>query len=86
MLASHTSNSSMRVQRGSAQSISSSQNPPRASAKTSELERPIDRYLAQDRDYKSYVSASYDPYQEVAKRKRERHLREIIDGVKELGV
>jgi hypothetical protein len=83
MPASHTSNSSMRVERGSAQSSSSSQNPPRASAKSSELERPIDRYLAQDRDYKSLVSASYDPYQEVAKRKRERQLREIIDGMKE---
>jgi hypothetical protein len=75
----------MRAQQGSAQSGSSSQTSPRASATTSELERPIDRFLGQDRDYKSYVSASYDPHQEVARRKRERQLRDMIEVVKELG-
>jgi hypothetical protein len=31
------------------------------------------------------VSASYDPHQEAARRKRERRLRDVIDGVKGLG-
>ncbi len=51
----------------------------------SELERPIDRYLDQDRDYKSYVSASYDPHQEAARLKHEIQLKNVVDGVKGLG-
>ena len=85
MPASHKSQSSMRVQRGLTQSGSSAQNPPRASAKTSEVERLIDRYLGQDRDYKSHVSANYDPHQEAARKKHENQLRDVIDAVERLG-
>lgn len=84
MAPSYKSISSMKVQRSSAQCSSSASIPPRASTKTSELERPIDRYLDQDRDYKSYVSASYDPYQEAARLKHEIQLRGVVDGVKGL--
>jgi len=75
----------MRAQQGSVQNNSSSYTPPRASAKTFELERPIDRYLDQGRDYKSYVSASYDPHQEASRLKHQIQLRDVIDGVKGLG-
>ena len=85
MPASRKSKSSMRVQQGSAQGSSSSHISPRAAANISELESPIDRYLGQDRDYRSYVSASYDPHQNAAKINHDIQLRDVINRVKGLG-
>jgi hypothetical protein len=85
MAASRKSKSSMRVQQGSAQGSSSSHISPRAAANIFELESPIDRYLGQDRDYRSYVSASYDPHQNAAKINHDIQLMDVINRVKGLG-
>ncbi len=82
MPSSHGATSSMRVDRGSAKSSFSSYTLPHASLKAIEFEKPLDRYLDQDRDYKSSVVPSYDPYQEKAQQRHKEQLKGIIDGAK----
>jgi hypothetical protein len=76
---SHKTTSSKKVQRGSAKSTSSSHPSSHTSSKSSERERLIDRYVEEERDYKSYAVADYDPHQESARLRHEKQLRDMVE-------
>jgi hypothetical protein len=71
--------SSRKAHRGSAKNTSSSQPSRHASSKSSERERLIDRYVEEDRDYKSYAVADYDPHQVTSKLRHEKLLRDVVE-------
>jgi hypothetical protein len=79
MPSSNKTTSSKKVHRGSAKNTSLSQPSHYPSSKSSERERPIDRYLQEDRDYKSYAVADYDPHQGASKLRHEKLLRDVVE-------
>lgn len=70
--------SSKKVHRGSVKSASSHRSF-HPSPKSYASERPIDRYLDAERDYKSYAVVEYDPYQDAAKAAHEKQLRDVLE-------
>lgn len=79
MPSSNKTASSKKARRGSAKSTSSSHASSHTSSKSSEHETPIDRYIKEERDYKSHAVADYDPYQEAARLRHEKQLRDVVE-------
>jgi hypothetical protein len=96
---SNSASSSKRAHNGSSASVSrtsssqlksktSSSKPKSKSshsyAKKEEKEERLNRYVHDERDFRSYAVKEYDALQEDARRKHKKEIREVLRGVKEL--
>lgn len=95
---SNSASSSKRAHNGSSASVSrtssqlksktsSSKSKSKSShsyAKKEEKEERLNRYVHDERDFRSYAVKEYDALQEDARRKHKKEIREVLRGVKEL--
>ncbi|RDW60572.1 hypothetical protein BP6252_11955 [Coleophoma cylindrospora] len=79
MAASKATSSSRKAHHGSQNSsTTSSHNYSYPSSAAIPRAKPIDRYVAEERDYKSYTVQQYDAFQEEARRRHEQQLLEVF--------
>ncbi|KAF8863121.1 hypothetical protein BDZ45DRAFT_670716 [Acephala macrosclerotiorum] len=78
--------SSTKAHHGSAKSAkASSRSKPHSkkhadkSSKSSATGEQVDRFIKDDRDYKSHAVMEYDPCQDEAKRQHEEQLKGVVD-------
>lgn len=79
MPSSKRTTSSVVAQMGSTNSATSSRNSYHPPPKTSKNLQPIEWYVAEARDHRSYSVADYDRHQEAARLKRQKQLSEVVE-------
>lgn len=73
--------SSTKAHNGSANGSSTHEAsyPPSTSNGTHISSKQVDRYVADERDHRSYAVEEYDPHQEAAKKRKRESLKEVVD-------
>jgi hypothetical protein len=42
-------------------------------------QEPVDKYVKDERDHRSYAVTEYDPYQQEARKEREDRIRDVVE-------
>ncbi|CZR55739.1 uncharacterized protein PAC_05627 [Phialocephala subalpina] len=77
--------SSTKAHNGSTKPVKSSSHPSKShkhtdkASKASSSQERVDRFIKDDRDYKSHAVTEYDPYQDEARRQHEEQLKDVIE-------